>query len=511
MNSLQGPGAAHHFVEYGKGLLEDPSSGGGVGCPPPYYYTHKKKHYEDFALKKSPSESCLKCEDSSSEELTPPPAQCSASEAPWHSSSLPGRPNHHHQRGLSPPRGAPLQGCDEGEKRRTEKCESEAVVIVKGGLKKAAGPSSSSPPSPSSPPTPSPSSSTLPPTSSSSSSTSTSSSSSTSTSSSSFGEDKCDLKVHPQQPPPPFPPEERERGVPSSAPATPRCQLVKSEEDPAAEPPPRERAPPNYKWVEPPTFLAPAPFPPQPLPVLASADPGVVPPSQRRSETLLDGNPIACFTIGGEPRLCLPQILNTVLRHFSLPQINAVCDELQIFCSRCTPRQLEYLKDSGVLPPTATSSGLITKTDAQRLTHALLYAHVSRPPPKKILHAHDKSQQIRISHSCFGKCKGAIWPEVYNTPQDLCIVCLECNNLYSPTQFVCHAHRAVENRTCHWGFDAENWREYIRLSKDQVLPMHKAELHLQQFKNKFDPTHSGNHKRKQVRRRLALLSGDALD
>lgn len=253
----------------------------------------------------------------------------------------------------------------------------------------------------------------------------------------------------------------------------------------------------NFKWVEPQVFLAPAPFPPQPLPVLASADPGVV-PSHSRSETYLDGNPIACFTIGGEPRLCLPQILNTVLQNFSLTQINAVCDELQIFCSRCTPRQLEYLKDSGVLPSTATSCGLITKTDAQRLTHALLYAHISRPPPKKMMHAHDKSQQIRVSHNCFGKCKGTVWLDVYNSPSDPCIVCCECNNIFTTMQFVCHAHRAFENKTCHWGFDAENWRYYLMLSKDQVLPMHKAEAELQNFKNKFDLNISLNHKRKQV-------------
>lgn len=252
----------------------------------------------------------------------------------------------------------------------------------------------------------------------------------------------------------------------------------------------------DFKWVEPQIFLAPAPFPPQPLPVLASADPGVV-PSHRRSETYLDGNPIACFTIGGEPRLCLPQILNTLLISFSVAQINAVCDELQIFCSRCTPRQLEYLKDSEVLPPAATSSGLITKTDAQRLTHALIYSHISRPPPKKLMHAHDKTKQIRVSHNCFGKCKGAIWQEVYNSPTDPCIVCLECNNMFTTMQFVCHAHRAFENRTCHWGFDADNWRYYLMLSKEQVMPIHKAETDFQSFKNKFDINCCSGQKRKQ--------------
>uniref|UniRef100_UPI000068341A Ski oncogene n=1 Tax=Homo sapiens TaxID=9606 RepID=UPI000068341A len=95
--------------------------------------------------------------------------------------------------------------------------------------------------------------------------------------------------------------------------------------------------------------------------------------STERCETVLEGETISCFVVGGEKRLCLPQILNSVLRDFSLQQINAVCDELHIYCSRCTADQLEILKVMGILPFSAPSCGLITKTDAERLCNALLY------------------------------------------------------------------------------------------------------------------------------------------
>ena len=36
-----------------------------------------------------------------------------------------------------------------------------------------------------------------------------------------------------------------------------------------------------------------------------------------RSETILESETITCFVIGGEKRLCLPQIFNTVLRDFT--------------------------------------------------------------------------------------------------------------------------------------------------------------------------------------------------
>lgn len=34
--------------------------------------------------------------------------------------------------------------------------------------------------------------------------------------------------------------------------------------------------------------------------------------------------------------------------------------------------------------------------------------------------------------------------------------------MFSPQQFVCHVHRQ-ENGTLHWGFDSNNWRNYLRV------------------------------------------------
>ncbi|XP_014665390.1 PREDICTED: ski oncogene-like [Priapulus caudatus] len=217
----------------------------------------------------------------------------------------------------------------------------------------------------------------------------------------------------------------------------------------------------NGKYLEYDPLFSPPPFPVQQLPVFSPAD-----QSRERSETVLENECITCFMVGGEKRLCLPQILNTVLRDFSLQQINAVCDELQIFCSRCNPEQLEILKVCGILPFSAPSCGLITKTDAERLCNALLHARTpasasSDAPPPTTKHS------FRVYHECFGKCKGTFIPELYTEPHAACIACCECHGLVSPQRFVVHSHRPRENRTCHWGFDSNSWRSYVLVAKNQ--------------------------------------------
>ncbi|XP_071450530.1 ski oncogene-like isoform X2 [Hetaerina americana] len=225
-------------------------------------------------------------------------------------------------------------------------------------------------------------------------------------------------------------------------------------------------------------FLAPPPFPIQQQPILTTPDQS----RSERSETILEGEAISCFVVGGEKRLCLPQILNSVLRDFSLAQINQVCDELQIFCSRCNPTQLEVLKVASILPASAPSCGLITKTDAERLVSALLHRC-----PQKALSNPSKAQQnssqsdipfqlptFRVYHECFGKCEGICSPQLYTCRDARCIECAECRGLFSPQRFVCHAHRPSENRTCHWGFDSSNWRAYLLLAKGQSERLSEA-------------------------------------
>uniref|UniRef100_A0A667HQE6 Ski oncogene n=1 Tax=Lynx canadensis TaxID=61383 RepID=A0A667HQE6_LYNCA len=246
----------------------------------------------------------------------------------------------------------------------------------------------------------------------------------------------------------------------------------------AAEPPPVLHLP----AIQPPPPVLPGPF-------FMPSD-----RSTERCETVLEGETISCFVVGGEKRLCLPQILNSVLRDFSLQQINSVCDELHIYCSRCTADQLEILKVMGILPFSAPSCGLITKTDAERLCNALLYGGAYPPPCKKELAAslalglELSERSVRVYHECFGKCKGLLVPELYSSPSAACIQCLDCRLMYPPHKFVVHSHKALENRTCHWGFDSANWRAYILLSQDYTGKEEQARLGrcLDDVKEKFD-------------------------
>ncbi|KAG8178541.1 hypothetical protein JTE90_018555 [Oedothorax gibbosus] len=236
-------------------------------------------------------------------------------------------------------------------------------------------------------------------------------------------------------------------------------------------------------------FVAPPPFPIQQPPIFTPADQT----GWEKSETVLEGETIACFSVGGEERLCLPQILNTVLRDYSLHQINYVCDTLHIYCSRCNPSQLEVLKASGILPFNAPSCGLITKTDAQRLCAALLDAS----PPLIVTRTKDAMKQppfqVRVYHECFGRCEGLYTPDLFQHPLAPCIECLECHALLCPQKFVCHVHPPKETRTCHWGFDVLRWRAYVLLAVDleEEVPFQQALL---EMKERF----GAKYKRKQI-------------
>lgn len=206
--------------------------------------------------------------------------------------------------------------------------------------------------------------------------------------------------------------------------------------------------------------------------------PLLFPPDESRcllSETVLEGEVISCFVVGGEKRLCLPQVL-TVLKNFTSREIYAVCDDLQIYCSRCTPDQLAILKRLDILPPSASSCGLITKTDAERLVASL----VDADPPKVnslmkrevtgLLPSLDKTVSLVVYHECFGpKTEGLYRPVLHVSPTAPCIQCLKCSGLFSPRKFVSHTHHSNNSRICHWGFDSNNWRNYILLSRDQSL------------------------------------------
>ncbi|XP_050423426.1 ski oncogene [Adelges cooleyi] len=178
-------------------------------------------------------------------------------------------------------------------------------------------------------------------------------------------------------------------------------------------------------------------------------------------ETELEWEKIACFMVGGEMRLCLPQILNTVLREFTLTQINQVCDELRIYCSRCTVEQLDVLKQCNILPATAPSCGLMTKTNAERLCFALLHRV---PPPPAQIPEDVVTFSFEVFHDVFGKTRGVCMPELYTEKFSACIQCIECKALFAPQQFVNHIHRFKGTNSCHWGYKRENWKAYIKVS-----------------------------------------------
>ncbi|XP_073434980.1 ski-like protein [Dendrobates tinctorius] len=240
--------------------------------------------------------------------------------------------------------------------------------------------------------------------------------------------------------------------------------------------------------------MSPAVFLPLPSPQIHPG-PLLIPPdsSTELTQTELEGESISCFMVGGEKRLCLPQVLNSVLRDFSLQQINIVCDEMYIYCSRCTSDQLHILKVLGILPFNAPSCGLITLTDAQRLCNALLRPH-TYPQNGSLLPAKNSLAQLKetgsafeVEHDCLGKCQGLFAPQLYAQPDAPCIQCLECYGMFSTQTFVMHSHRAPDKRTCHWGFDSAKWHCYLHLSpKYQNTPeVKKTKVLFEEMKEKF--------------------------
>ncbi|KAM4695041.1 ski-like protein [Discoglossus pictus] len=238
-----------------------------------------------------------------------------------------------------------------------------------------------------------------------------------------------------------------------------------------------------------PTVFLPLPSPQiHPGPLLIPSD-----SSTELTQTELEGESISCFMVGGEKRLCLPQVLNSVLRDFSLQQINIVCDEMYIYCSRCTSDQLHILKVLGILPFNAPSCGLITLTDAQRLCNALLRPHTF-PQNGSLLPAKNSLAQLKetgsafeVEHDCLGKCQGLFAPQLYSQPDAPCIQCTECYGMFSTQTFVLHSHRTPDKRTCHWGFDSTKWHCYIHLSPKYLETSEgkKMKVILKEMKEKF--------------------------
>ncbi|KAA0704634.1 Ski-like protein [Triplophysa tibetana] len=231
--------------------------------------------------------------------------------------------------------------------------------------------------------------------------------------------------------------------------------------------------------------------------------PLLVPPDSSTDLGLccLEGETISCFSVGGELRLCLPQLLNTVLRDFSLQQINQVCDQLYLYCSRCDATQLHVLKVLGVLPPGTPSCGLITLTDAQRLCNTLLHPgeEPSRDPHKGhgsgVEEESEEAGAFWVEHQCLGKCQGLFVPQLYSSQDAPCIRCSLCRKLFCPERFVMHSHRQPDKRTCHWGFDSARWACYLQLAQRHLgtADEEKLQQSMEDMKSKFQQEKRQSH------------------
>ena len=210
------------------------------------------------------------------------------------------------------------------------------------------------------------------------------------------------------------------------------------------------------------------------------------------SSTELEGESIACFEIGGENRLCLAQIIKSILSSFTLPEIHAVFESFHIFSAICSPTQLQCLKEKKILPASAPKCGLVTKSDAQRFCSVLLRGGnlltdkkqpISKEPFRRkrlsFVYEHgnvNKSDCFGVAHKCFGGCRGTFVQKLYRSSRSACIQCDECQMLFSPEKFVSHFHSIAEyKQTCHWGFDSSNWRHYLELDARE-LPEHQKTL-----------------------------------
>lgn len=202
----------------------------------------------------------------------------------------------------------------------------------------------------------------------------------------------------------------------------------------------------------------------------------------RLRSTNLDGHTVYSFNVGGERRICFSELVQTVLKDIHVHEIFKKRDNLLIFTSKCSQKQMDELKYHNVLPWTTTSSNLITKSDASRLCGAL-QAHMAQKAEVNIR----SPMSFEVYHECFGGCIGVFDPELYIEANSLCFRCTECNGLYTPRKFVSHNHTSFDEvHTCHWGFDSSRWRCYIMLVEQ------KASRELLAFwdniKHKFDST-----------------------
>jgi len=179
--------------------------------------------------------------------------------------------------------------------------------------------------------------------------------------------------------------------------------------------------------------------------------------SSNLKTTDVAGQLLHCFIVGGECRLCFPQMRALCLGDIPIHLIDDSMNYLNIVNSSASEDQLKILKQSHVIPQTMARCELITKTNAERL----IASNKVQGSPSLPENVRNSLDSLKVAHDCFGGCFAFLYPALMPDP---CIECSECHLMFIPENFCRHSHSASAQRShCFWGFDASNWPFYIHL------------------------------------------------
>jgi len=127
----------------------------------------------------------------------------------------------------------------------------------------------------------------------------------------------------------------------------------------------------------------------------------------RRRDTTLEGERISCFVVGGERRLCVPQLLQTVLSRFSLPEIHSACDSLRIHIALADDAQLTALRRDRVLPgkSVARAGNTWTRMSVRAIVRSPMNTHhlflfLTFVKKNTLVAEHDPRQCVSAKKSC---------------------------------------------------------------------------------------------------------------
>lgn len=94
--------------------------------------------------------------------------------------------------------------------------------------------------------------------------------------------------------------------------------------------------------------------------------------SSTLKSTHLANHLISCFVVGGEIRLCAPQVYSVILKDVSEENLTHWLQEYHIVDQPASQEQFMSLKSNHALPGASNTCGLMTKTNAERLVGALI-------------------------------------------------------------------------------------------------------------------------------------------